>query len=689
MRTGHFAVFEQSAIVLFGRRWGFAVWLVLTAGSAVGGWYFGRGHSVAENTPEKNVRITSSRPREAVFATDSPKGRWMQRVKTAAPADFPRLQDESYSLFGDVEDLEGQPINAMRWFQAQWLVRDREGFLKALATGDIQMIYWAAPVIVQLDPGLAVDLLDGKGEIKLGSGLTDAFASELAKCQPDLYLKLDPGGTKDFTPGRSYGDESWNTALRTLAKADPVAAATAWQQRKLENHSNTLLSALLPVFEAWNEGNPPLKEWANQITDPELRDLAHHARIMAMARKDPHAALTELYATPLRQNNDLRENAPNEVLTQLAKQDLPAALRLMKETSALFALPRETSSNGATGAPFAGDPFADSPQESPASPPAPEPTPSGPPPNPFIALAPYEGNTPESNWVRSTILRVAAEHLPDQPDAMFASLRKVRAEMGGDSAWQRQVEAQLISNACTSYSAEACLTVTKLWASELNGAADDTTFQSLAARAAKAAPEMTAAALDNMPEAARAAFAAEIIKNLPADEPESRLALLEQLTPAQWDETLGRSLGEHGADYADAMATLPGATTAGAREGFMKEWAIHDPDAAAQWFAALPQDDNAAPAAQGLFNGWSDFDKSAAIAWAESLPAGPARKAVALDVARTLAAHSPGEAWHWAATITNLEHRARAYNTISSYHDDEPAAFQQEHEAALRAAGME
>ncbi len=663
--------------MLFDRRWVFATWLALTMGSAVGGWFFGRSQFFPPSAIQE-TRTCKSQRTESVFAADSPKVQWTEQVKNSSPTDFPRLFEEWRNLFPETEGgLEGQSEHALNWLYAQWLSHDQEGFVKAASAPDFYSSHRAVQVIVQIKPELTAELLRGRKSKTLDKNFTDYLTRELSSQQPALYLSLNPDGTADFTPGDNLANDDWEDAIQNLAKSDPEAAAKVWRKRKLENNANTLLEALLPVFEAWRDDNPPLKEWVNQIEDPKLRDLAQHARLIALARKDAHAALAELYTTRLQPNHDLQTTAPREILTQLVSQDFPAALRLLKETSPLFAIHRND------------DPFADPFDESATPSPAPEPAPSEPPPNPFVALAPYLGNTPEDNWMRSTILREAADNLPKNPDELFAALHKLRAEMGGKSAWQRQVEAALIRNACATFPVESCLAAAKLWASELNDESDDKTFQSLAARAAKTDPDKAEAALDSLPATARASFAAEIIQRIPPEERERRLNLLDQLTPAQWDKELGASLGEHASDYAETIAALPGTTTSGAREAFLEKWVQHDPEAATRWFSSLPQDDAAGHAAQGLFKGWADFDNPAAIAWAESLPAGPARKAIAYDVVHALAGRSPGEAWRWAATITDPKIRAWAYNTISVLSDNEPEAFKQEHAAALRAAGME
>jgi hypothetical protein len=273
---------------------------------------------------------------------------------------------------------------------------------------------------------------------------------------------------------------------------------------------------------------------------------------------------------------------------------------------------------------------------------------------------------------------------------MIDALRLLRPEMDGDASWQRDAGANLISHICNSYSAESCLNTAKLRAADGNAGRDGEIFKSLAERSAAMDPDKAEAALDSLPVAARGVFAAEIVKQLPPEDVGRRLALLDRLTPAQWDRDLGQSLGKHGADYADAIFKLPAGTASEAHESFMAEWVANDPEAALHWFASLPQNEAHGPAALGFFDGWASFDSSAAIAWAESLANGPVRQAIASSVTMWLAENSPREAWRWAASIADPEARAVAYEEINRIHSDgAPAEFNKEWQAAIRAAGME
>ena len=218
--------------------------------------------------------------------------------------------------------------------------------------------------------------------------------------------------------------------------------------------------------------------------------------------------------------------------------------------------------------------------------------------NPFSHLSPgrysCSGDEVENNGVRHAVLGAAVENLPDDPTRFFGALQQLRTDMdGGDSAWQRGVEAGLIRLKSGQWSAEACLAAAGLWAAELDGKRDEPTFKQLAARAVHMNPEQVSAALDPLPESARGAFAGELIKQLPATEPDSRIDLFSDLTVAQWDDDLGKSLGGNAVAFAPASAALPAATTLGARNAFMQLWGEQDPEAAARWLDSLPNMDAA------------------------------------------------------------------------------------------------
>ena len=605
-----------------------------------------------------------------MFAPGSPQGLWIARVKKAGAADFPILLEEWETLFPEGESgLEGRPENALCWLLATWLVTDTAGYLTEVTRPDYRYAHWAAQVLVRLMPEKAAQLLGGPARASLHWIFALDAVTELAERNPAIYLKMNPDGTIDFTPGISWGDGDWYTAIASLAKTDAVAAANACLRWKVKNDPRTISHALAAVAEAWKPGDPPITQWVNCITDPKLRNFANHARLCAMAEQDPKAALAELYTAKLEHDSDLERDAPSEILKQLAKADPVAALKLTKDLEGIFSK-------------YEWDPFAGPSAEDLAE--------MGT--TPFGQLGRrYDSDGVENNGVRLLVLRAAAEKLPDDPTQLFGALHQLSEAMGGgDSTWQRGVEVALIRLKSEHWSGDTCVAAAGLWASEMNGAQDDLTFKQLAARAAHVNPEQTSAALDQLPEAARATFAGEIIKQLPASEPEQRIALLGYLTAEQWDDEFGKSLGGKAEDYAEAIAALPVATTVGAQQCFMEQWGEQDPEAAAQWLESLPDYAASPPAVKGLASAWASYDESAASAWVETLPAGPVRDGAAAGLANSISRCQPEEAWHWAASIADPRMRLDALSNINFHWGSKvPDDFRADLTESMRAAGFE
>lgn len=229
----------------------------------------------------------------------------MTRVKQAAPADFPRLLEEWTTLFPEGENyLEGRPENALRWMFAVWLVKDTDGFIKATTAPQFHHSHWVAQVVVRLMPEKAAEMLFGTARGELDEYFIDSAGEELAEHHPALYLKMNPDGSIYLTPGMSNDD--WETAIANLAKTDAVAAANACLRSKYGDYfPSQFAAAIRAVAAAWTTGDPPMSNWVNGIADPKLRNIANHARLCALAEKDPRAALAELHSAKLEVENDL------------------------------------------------------------------------------------------------------------------------------------------------------------------------------------------------------------------------------------------------------------------------------------------------------------------------------------------------------------------------------------------------
>ena len=654
----------------------FIGWVMLVAAAAAGGWLVGRqlvtsvGALAGSQPPDGLGRIAAhSLP---VFAAESPRGRWMAQVKQAAAVDFPRLADEWREVFSeDAAYDDGWPpnaVNAFRWLMGMWLVKDMDGFLKVVASDSFGHGDWAAQTLVQLMPEKAAELLSGPAGEGLDRWFVGSAAIALAEQHPALYLKLDPDNTLDLTPHTYPG--AWINAIICLAKADAPAAGNACLRWKDENNSRTVYEALLAVAAAWKPGDPPIAAWADAIKDSKLRNIATHAWLSTLAGKDPKAALAALYATELKWEEGIFNDASLEIARQLAKTNLPEAFKLMKEMESFYAKHPEDN-----------DPFSETSADGIAENSR----------NPFARFHPDHSDDPASdNHVQFTILSEAIENLPGEPGQLLGALRKLFAGMGdGDTAWQRGVEGEMVRQMSERWSVESCLAAAGLWLSEHTVAPDDPTLRKLATRAATADPKQALAALAQFPEPARAFFVGEIIKHLPALELSRNIGLFSQLAPEQWNSELGEALGRNAEEFAPLIGSFPVATTFGARRAFMGEWAEHDPEAAAQWLAASPADDAAGPAAAGLAEAWVQYDRDAAAAWADTLPAGPVRDGAADSLVHWLAMGHSADAWHWTATIGDPAMRAKAFDRVATYWKNKaPDDFRAAHNDARRTAGL-
>jgi len=640
----------------------------LVVGCCLGGWFAGKAFvGDASGTVQGSFQgKRNDRSAAPDLAVGTAQRSWMEKVRKARPSDFPVLLGEMEKAFPEgFNGYESVVENATRWFYAMWMVKDRDGFLRAASHEEFNYSYWAAQALVTVDPEWAMALLRDENLAKKNIYFAEGIASALAGQQPEIYLAMNPDGNFEFPENSS---DDWEIAIKSLAKTDARAAANKWLGWDVENATGTLCDTFPAIAEEWKVGDGSLAAWVDGISDPRLRNLAHHMRISAMAKDDPHAALAELYRAKLEDDNYLRMEAPREVLSQLAKADPFAALKLMMELEGEFA-------KGWDEAPFANY----SPQDGS---------------NPFSSLGPgrYSAErTLENNGVRHMVLRSLAESLPSDPALFWEKLQGFRTAMGdGASDWQRGVEAGLIRVKSAGWQADVCLQAATRWAAETGGAADDETYRNLAKRAAWLNPDAVMAALGQLPEAARGLFAAEAIKRLPDTHAEQRIALLGNLSAKQWDTELGSSLGRNAVDYAPVIAALPVKGMADARKAFASQWADLDPEAAGDWAKSLPDDAGAKATASGLVAAWASYDEYAASAWVANLPAGQARDGAAASLVGSIARGQPEAAWQWATAISDSTTRAEALTSVAYYwRGDTPPEMREEMNKARLAAGLE
>lgn len=629
------------------------MWLAVVALSATGGWFFGKSEFVsrapATDTKSRIERTSPERTTRA-FATGSPRGLWMERVKKAEADDFAELYAEWLTLFpedGRYEDnYPPNALSALRWMFGMWLAKDPDGFYGAAPS--YEHSHWAAQAMVELMPERAAEMIFGPDGRGLHRYFVGSAASALAEAHPALYLKINPDGMIDLPPGADNDD--WVTAIKSLAKADPLAAGNASLRWKVENDSDSIFDALLGVAKVWGSTDPPISVWADTIQDPKMRNFAKHAWLSALAETDPEDALKQLYAVKPEDDNDLRHSSQTIILKQLARSNPVKALKLLKSVEHDF-----PSQNA--------DPFGDTDE---------------------TAANPFSSHNP-----RYAVLNTLAEDLPDDPSGLIAAVRGLIGETGaGDASWQLGVEAYVIRLKSPRWTVDECMAVAETWASDGSNPQVEETLHVLATRAAATDPELALAASERFPETARSFFLTEIIKRLPESDPARRIELLDQLPAERWDRSLGETLGRNGADYAEVVASQPVESSRDARRVFAGEWGEQDPEAVVEWLESLPDDGGALPAAGGLASAWIRYDKDAAAAWAGALASGPVRDAAAGSISYWLSMKDSEEAWRWAKAISDPEARAEAYDQVAIYwREDEPEAFRAAHDRARAAVG--
>jgi hypothetical protein len=622
---------------------------------AAGGWLFGRG--LGERAEPAAVEIPVAPRRGAATVTpESAQGIWMAKVKVAGATDFPALMEEWERLFADADEFEGPPEDALRWILGEWVVKDPDGFFR-VASDDSGFSYQdtAGEVLAMLLPEEAAKRL--LGSVPLG-GLGVCFIDALAEHRPGLYFAHFPDGSID---GNDFVSDKWLKAVSAFARVDPLAAGNVCL-RCVQRGGDPQLQcgAMVAVAAAWRGGKPTLAEWVAGIENPQLRNLAAHARLQALAQQDPQAAAKELFAMKLEDYGD----GPGAVLAELAKVDLPKALRLLQKAEA------DSAGSDITE----GDPFAEKTPESLAAEAAAK--------GKALAANPFAHPNPVS--IEVLVVSAATKSLPDDPAKFLEELGKLRATMG-DSDWQRKIEGQMIAYKASRWSAEECLAVAKLWTS--SPGEDGGAIGALAYRAVSDDPGKVAAQIESLPAPARGVFARRALQELPREaSPDPKLISL--LGAADWT-FMGGQLALHADAYAPVIAVLPPETTVGARADFMETWARLDPQAAAQWLGSLLANSALAVSAKDLARGWAAYDNEAAAAWASELPAGPAFEGAASGMVDGLLRFFPADAFAWAMKIKDPAQRVDALSKLRSVPDgrapDGVAAALAE---ARRAAGL-
>ncbi len=656
------------------------LWLALLLACAAGGWHF--GSSFHAPSPESAVGPTRTpvqpppgKSPPSAFPGASRRASWIERVKAAKPGDFPALVAEWKVQFPEDDRYEdGRPPNALaalQWLHGMWLVKDPDGFFRALSDGsDEETIHpgSAAIAMVELMPEKAVAMIGQKDQTIYDRFFLNEILSGLARNRPELYLQLNPDGR--FSLYMEYEDSSaWVEAITNLAKTDAPAAGNACLHWK--GSPSYLLEGFRAVAVTWGTGAPDFATWANTIQDPYIRSIAHDARLTVMAVQDPMAALAELSKTETDPPGCIGM-AKAEILRRLAEKDPMAALKLIGEVEDYFF--SETTKEIEFGDPF-GPSISDPGTNKLLS--------------AFHGIA--SGGIRSDNYLRSVVLASIPAALPDDPAELFAGMRRLTADLGRDASWQKEIEGSIIRSKHGKWSIEQCRAAAIQWVNDYPETGVDETLQALASQAVQNHPEKVLSELDEFPEVMRLSLKHELILALPASEHEQRANLLHQLPVDSWDWSLGAALGKNADDYAELVTALPAAESANFVSNFVSAWAENDPEMAARWLPTLSDPVASAQAARDLVLTWFGQDGDAAAAWVNTLPQNEVRDAAVASIVRHQADEDPTDAWRWVNTISDARARAEAYDQLAYRWKRDappPPEFHEAHRQARQNIGL-
>jgi hypothetical protein len=117
-------------------------------------------------------------------------------------------------------------------------------------------------------------------------------------------------------------------------------------------------------------------------------------------------------------------------------------------------------------------------------------------------------------------------------------------------------------------------------------------------------------------------------------------------------------------EAAKMIPSLPASSQDDAAGSLAARWATNDPNAAAQWAAALPEGDARSKATRNIVATWADRDVGKTAAWLEKLPAGISRDAAVHEFSRQVTDKDPAGAAAWAGTIYDPVQRDTAMEHI-------------------------
>lgn len=262
----------------------------------------------------------------------------MARVKAATPGDFAALLEELDTLLpkeGHFAEREA----AQKWLLALWISKDADAAVTCVAGKQDKFLGSTFGLVLgSVAPDIVAAVLAGPHKNDLGDYFPSAALRSLATADPREFLKL----SLDKNAAGSPWIRNWPRALATLADSDPVAAAAAWTAAGTKEPSRN--SALFSLLASWTERDlPGARLWAESLTNDADRQIARHAWLGTLARRDPRAALKELAGMDagefLPGNHDVTRllDARVEIVAALARESLPEAIAAIQDLKKLTA----------------------------------------------------------------------------------------------------------------------------------------------------------------------------------------------------------------------------------------------------------------------------------------------------------------------------------------------------------------
>jgi hypothetical protein len=115
----------------------------------------------------------------------------------------------------------------------------------------------------------------------------------------------------------------------------------------------------------------------------------------------------------------------------------------------------------------------------------------------------------------------------------------------------------------------------------------------------------------------------------------------------------------------DIAQTLEGESQTRSVSGVLRAWAGKEPEAAAEWASAQPENDKLL---SSVAWSWAQTNRERALEWATSLPEGPAKDAALTGGVRMIAqSEQPLLTLPWITSIGSEDKRARAYEELASW----------------------